>query len=110
MTDGKAFERDLEKAIRAAGHKASRPVQKRSVDVGDLWIGDDVVMQAKDWKNLATAVTAGVAGAQVQAVHARRPFGVAAIKRPRKPITEAIVAMPLSVFLDLLKSRTSPDQ
>ena len=103
--DGKRFELDLTKAFKAAGIRARRPLQTKQADVGDIHVRDDIVVQAKAWRNLPEAIRKGLAGAAVQKVHARRPIGVAIVKRADHPITEAIVAMPLSDFLLLLNSR-----
>ena len=62
-------------------------------------------MQAKAWRNLPEAIRKGMAGAAVQKVHARRPIGVAIVKRADQPILDAIVAMPLRDFILLLNSR-----
>ncbi|QOP64271.1 holliday junction resolvase [Microbacterium phage Quenya] len=108
--DGKRFELDLEKAFRAAGVRAVRPRQDRPVDVGDLWVGDDVVVQAKAWRNLAQAVREGLAGAQAQKRRAHRPIGVAIAKQAYKPVEEAVVAMTFGDLLLLLQSRETPGQ
>lgn len=107
--DGARFERDLEKAFRHAGIPAGRPRQSRPVDVGDLHIADDVVVQAKAWRNLAQGVREGVAGSQAQKRRAHRPIGVAIVKKPDEPILDAVVAMPLRDFIALLKSREAPE-
>ncbi|UYL86342.1 holliday junction resolvase [Microbacterium phage Jovita] len=107
--DGQRFERDLEKTFRAAGIRALRPRQDRAVDVGDLHVSDDVVVQAKAWKNLAEGVRVGVAGAQAQKRRAGRPIGVAIVKQGGKRMGEAVVALPLSDFIALLKSREAPE-
>ncbi|UGL61849.1 holliday junction resolvase [Microbacterium phage Franklin22] len=103
--DGAGFERDLEKAFRAAGLAAKRPRQTKAVDVGDLHVAGDVVVQAKAWRNLAAALRDGIAGSQVQKVHARRPIAVAIAKKPGEPILDSVVAMPLKDFIRLLNSR-----
>ncbi|AUG84832.1 holliday junction resolvase [Microbacterium phage Sharkboy] len=110
MSDGKRFEADLEKAFRAAGIRAVRPRQDREVDVGDLHVAGDVVVQAKDWRNLAEGVRAGVLGAQAQKRRAHRPVGVAVVKQGGRRLSEAVVAMPLSDFILLLQSRETPGQ
>ncbi|QJD53446.1 holliday junction resolvase [Microbacterium phage Lynlen] len=107
--DGQRFERDLEKTFRAAGIQALRPRQDRVGDVGDLHVASDVVVQAKAWKNLAEGVRVGVAGAQAQKRRAGRPIGVAIVKQGGKRMGEAVVALPLSDFIALLKSREAPE-
>lgn len=107
--DGPRFERDLEKIFRSAGLRAVRPRQDRGVDVGDLHVVGDVVVQAKAWRNLAQGVRDGVAGAQAQKRRARRPIGVAIVKKPDALLMDAVVAMPLHDFIALLKSREAPE-
>lgn len=106
---GTRFETDVERALKDAGLKAMKPRQAGVYDVGDIWLEDDIVLQAKAWKDITSALREGTAGAQDQAIHARRRFGAAVIKKPRGAIADAYVAMPLHVFAELIKSRTSPD-
>jgi hypothetical protein len=106
--DGQRFERDLELAFRQAGIRALRPRQSREVDIGDLHVGDDVVVQAKAWRNLAQGVREGLAGVAAQKRRAHRPIGVAIVKKPEAPILDAVVAMPLRDFIKLLESRHTP--
>lgn len=109
-TKGTAFESAVTKALRADGLDAVMPRQIESHDVGDIWVERDVVLQAKAWKDVASALRVGTASAQVQAHHAGRPFGAAVIKKAHGHIADAYVAMPLSTFAALLKSRQSPSK
>ena len=109
--DGQRFERDLEVTFRGAGLSAIRPRQDRPVDVGDLHVEDDIVVQAKAWKNLPAAIREGLTGSQAQARRAHRPFGVAIAKKASgAPLKDSIVAMPLSTFIALLQSRQTPGE
>ena len=99
---GSRFELDIERALRNYGIRAKRPRQTGHADVGDIHVGDDVVIQAKNWANLAAAMTAGVDGAQRQAIAAHRPYGIAVVKRPRKGTDEAFAIVPLRVLAQLL--------
>ena len=103
--DGKRFELDVTKALKAAGIPARRPLQTKTADVGDIHVRDDIVIQAKAWRNLPEAIRKGMAGVAVQKVHARRPIGVAVVKRADHGVQDAIVAMPLRDFILLLNSR-----
>lgn len=103
--DGPRFEADLVKAFRQAGLAAKQPRQDRPGDVGDLWVAGDVVVQAKAWRNLATAIREGIIGSQAQKRRAHRPIGVAIAKKAGEPIQDAVVAMPLRDFILLLNSR-----
>jgi hypothetical protein len=82
--------------------KAYRPAQEGFRDTGDLHGLSPFILQAKNWKDLTSALREGVDGAQVQAGHAGEEFGAAVIKRPRKPVSEAYVVLPLRVFARLL--------
>lgn len=106
---GTLFETAVLKELKAAGLKALKPRQTGVYDTGDIWLEDDIILQAKAWQNIASALRDGTTGAQDQAIHARRRFGVTVIKKPRGAIRDAYVAMPLHVFVELIKSRTSPE-
>jgi hypothetical protein len=107
---GSRFELEVERELRADGLSAVRPRQTGNVDVGDLHVEDDVVLQAKAWRDVPSALREGVAGAQRQAAAAGRPHGAAVIKRPRGSVAEAYVVMPLRAFAALLRSRRSPSE
>lgn len=97
------------KFLTAAGLMATKPRQTKWYDVGDIWLADDVVLQAKAWRNLTGALSAGTSGAKLQATRAKRRFGFAVIKRPGKGAGEAYVVMPLATFVEFEKSRVRPD-
>lgn len=99
---GTRFETEVTKALTNAGIRAVKPRQAGRNDIGDIHVEDDIILQAKAWQNLAGALTAGTAGATKQAVHAKRPFGFAVIKKPRGAILDAYVVMPLSTFIRFL--------
>ena len=109
-SEGTRFETDVVKKLKAAGLTAGRPTQTKMADVGDIHLGDDWVLQAKTWQNTASALREGTKDAQVQAYQARRRFGAAVIKKTRGSIDDAYVAMPLSVFIEFLQSRETPEQ
>ena len=104
-TTGTLFETAVLKVLQAAGLRAVKPRQTTALDTGDIHVGEDVLVQAKDWANLSGALDAGTKGAQVQARRAGRPFGVAVVKRRGRHAREAYVVMPLHVFTALLNSR-----
>ena len=100
---GKAFERDTRRYLEAVfGRQVRRPHQEGFKDVGDLHLSP-FVLQAKNYANVADALNVGVAGAEVQAVHAEEPFGVAVIKKRNAPIADARVAMTLRTFRDVVE-------
>lgn len=99
---GTKFETDVVKALTAADLEAHKPRQEHPLDIGDIHLGDDIVLQAKAWKNLAGALSEGTKGATVQAERAKRPFGIAVIKKPRGSILDAYVVMSLKTFIRFL--------
>lgn len=101
---GTLHETQTVNVLLAAGIKdVRRVVQTGALDSGDIHVGDSYVLQAKNWRDISSALREGVDGAERQAKHAKRPFGFAVIKRPRKGPAEAYVAMPLRIFAELLK-------
>jgi hypothetical protein len=84
------------------GRQVRRPHQEGFRDVGDIHLSP-FVLQAKDYSDVATALRVGVSGAEVQAVHAEEPYGVAVIKRRGKSAEHAYVAMSLSTFRAVVK-------
>jgi len=102
---GTRFETDVTREFLGAGVYAVKPRQAGDKDIGDIHVGPDIVAQAKAWKNVTSALREGTKGAQLQAKRAKRPFGVTIIKKAQAPIRDAYVAMPLHVFISLLKSR-----
>lgn len=100
---GTRFETDVTKALKEAGVRAVKPRQAGRYDIGDIHVEEDIVLQAKAWANLASALKAGTEGATTQAGHAKRPFGFAVIKKPRGAILDAYVVMPLSTFIRFLR-------
>lgn len=105
---GTRFETEVVTLLREAGLKAQKPRQTSFRDVGDIHLEDDMVLQAKAWDNLASALRVGTMGAEVQAINARRPFGFAVVKRPRAAVSEAYVVIPLRAFIRFLLSRRTP--
>jgi len=100
---GKAFERDVMRFLADVfGRLVRRPHAEGFEDVGDLHLSP-FVLQAKNYANVATALTAGVAGAEIQAQRAEEPFGVAVIKKRNAPIAEARVAMSLRTFRAIVR-------
>lgn len=104
---GTAFETAIRRFLEDAGLFAYMPRQMGAADVGDVHV-PPFVLQAKNYKDIPTALRAGVDGVQVQKRHARMPFGAAVIKRPRKPIEEAYVVMRLGDFPELVRAVTAP--
>ncbi len=99
---GTRWEHDVHERLEQRGLIVRRPWQEGLEDVGDRWVGDLFVVQAKNYRDLATALREGVAGAQRQARAARRPFGVAAIKRRQAAAARGYAAMELDDWASLV--------
>jgi hypothetical protein len=90
--------------------RVNRAVQSGYADVGDIHVGEDFTLQAKDWEKWSKAdLWKFVDAAERQAIHAKRPWGVAVVKRRRDATTgstgsvgDATVAMSLSTFSEIL--------
>lgn len=98
---GTRFETAVRDYLREHGLPAYRPAQEGFRDVGDIHGVSPFVVQCKDWRDVTGALREGVTGAQVQAANAGEEFGVAVIKRARKPVGDAYVAMTLADFVRL---------
>jgi hypothetical protein len=87
-----------------------RAAQAGYADVGDIHLADDFIIQAKDWARWSKAdLWKFVDAANLQAIHAGRPWGVAIIKRRRDASTgstgavgDATVAMSLATFSEIV--------
>ncbi len=71
------------------GLKVYRPAQEGYLDTGDLHGVSPFVIQAKDWKDVVSALREGLNGAVDQATRAGEPYGVAVVKRARRPVGDA---------------------
>ncbi|WWV91882.1 RusA-like Holliday junction resolvase [Microbacterium phage phiMiGM15] len=100
---GTAHESAVVRYLNERAIPARRVAQTGALDVGDVHGIDPFVGQAKNYRDLATALRDGVDGAVVQAkrVGADR-LPVAFIKRPRKGVADVYAVMPLSTFADVL--------
>lgn len=99
---GASFERDVRRFLEESfGRAVRRPRNEGFKDVGDIHLSP-FVLQAKNWADTTSALNAGVSGAEVQAVHAEEPYGVAVIKKRGSNISAARVAMTLATFRRLV--------
>jgi hypothetical protein len=89
--------------LNAIGIKVYRPAQSGFKDTGDIHGADPFIIQAKDWKSWEAAIREGLDGAEVQARNAGMPFGVAIVKRARRPVGKAYVVMSLDTFGAVLR-------
>lgn len=78
-----------------------RPAQAGR-DVGDINGVDPFVIQAKDWKDWQSAIREGLDGAEKQKAHAGRSYGVAVVKRARKPVGQAYAVMTVETWARLM--------
>ena len=107
---GKGFERDVVRYLAEVhGRQARRPHAEGFKDVGDIHLSP-FALQAKNYANVASALTLGVAGAEVQAAHAGEPYGAAVIKKRQAPVSEARVAMTLRTFRALIARLNSAEE
>lgn len=88
--------------LNACGVRAYRPAQSGFADQGDVHGVSPFILQCKDWRDVTSALREGVDGAQVQAVNAGERYGVAVVKRARKPVGEAYAVMHLEDFAALI--------
>lgn len=102
---GTRFETAVRDFLRVRGLRAVKPTQTKWYDVGDIHVGDDVILQAKAHRDILAGIRLGVAGAEDQAERSRRRFGFAVVKRPGKSVSSAYVVMSLETLTDLLHSR-----
>ncbi len=67
------------------GLKPRRVAQEGFSDSGDLHGISPYVAQAKDWRSWQAAIREGLDGAEAQKARAGEPYGVAFVKRARRP-------------------------
>ncbi|WP_424936637.1 MULTISPECIES: hypothetical protein [Bacteria] len=104
---GTAYESDVVAYLRDNGIPARRVAQTGQLDTGDVHGIDPFAGQCKAYKDLASALRDGVAGANVQSARAGQPYGVAFIKRPRKSTAEGYAVMDIATFTRLLRTLQS---
>ena len=106
---GNAWETKILNFLRDAGLYAVKPRQEGFLDVGDIH-APPFVIQAKDYSDLLAGIRAGVDGYQVQRSNAGLPYGVAVVKRARKPVEDAYVVIRLGDLPDLIKAAQKAEQ
>lgn len=99
---GTAHETAIVRHLQAGGIPARRVAQTGAVDTGDIHGVSPFVIQAKAWRDIPSALREGVDGARRQASAAGESFGVAVVKRPRRPVGDSYVVMSLDDFARLL--------
>ena len=79
-----------------------RVAQEGFNDTGDIHGLSPFIGQAKDWKSWETAIRDGLDGAERQRVKAKEPYGVAFVKRVRRPVAGGYAVMTIGTFARLL--------
>ena len=117
IAKGARFELAVQRVLRDAGVNAQR-VRPCSAG-GKSWVPDEgdvhtpdlpIAWQCKDHGKTSGAIRTGVDQAQEQARNAGKPYGVAVVRRLKKPVEEAYVAMPLRSFVELVKELAANDE
>lgn len=104
---GTAWETALVRALAAYfggryGLAPRRVAQTGMLDTGDIHGISPFVAQAKNYRNLADGLREGVDGVEVQKVRAGEPFGVAFVKRLRKPTGGGYAVLTVATFARVL--------
>lgn len=79
-----------------------RVAQQGHDDLGDLHGISPFVGQAKNYRDIVTALREGLEGAEVQHKRAREDYGVAFVKRPRKSVGQGYAVMTVETWARLL--------
>jgi len=99
---GTAWETAVTRYLQDGGLWAERKAMTVP-DAGDVNVGPDVVtLQLKAYKDLTAALREGVEGAAIQGRVAGTPWNAAVLKRARKGVGDAYVAMTLAQYRELL--------
>lgn len=104
---GTRHERTIVRALTAFwrgrfGLDPRRAVQAGRLDSGDIHGCSPFLVQAKDWQNWQAAIRDGLDGAERQRLHAGEPYGVALVKRARRPIGDAYAVMTVATWARVL--------
>ena len=95
--------------LNSRGFDTYRPAQEGFRDTGDLHGFPLFAIQCKDWRDVTGAIREGLTGAQVQAANRGEPYGVAVVKRARKPTSEAYAVLRLEDFATLIAEAIGTD-
>jgi hypothetical protein len=104
---GTAWETALVRALSAffAGRHGLAPrrvAQEGFADTGDLHGLSPFIAQAKDWRSWEDAMRIGLDGAEAQRVRAGEAYGVAFVKRIRKPVGGGYAVLTIATFARVL--------
>ncbi|GAA4981143.1 hypothetical protein [Actinopolymorpha pittospori] len=84
------------------GLKPFKPRQEGRNDVGDLQGFSPFIGQAKDWASWQDAIREGLDGAERQRLNAGEAYGVAFVKRARRPVGAGYAVMTVATWARLL--------
>lgn len=84
------------------GLKPRRTPPEGLSDAGDLHGLSPFIAQAKDWRSWESAMREGLDGAERQKIHAGEPYGVAFVKRARKPAGGGYAVLTVATWARLL--------
>lgn len=99
---GTRWETALVNFLRSVGIAAYRPAQEGFRDVGDLHGLAPFIGQAKDYRSWQDAIREGLDGAEKQKRHAGQPYGVAFVKRARRPAGAAYAVTTVATWARVL--------
>lgn len=95
---GTRWEKALREFFRALDIPAFKPYEEGHEDAGDIQGLTPFVGQAKDWRSWEAAIREGLDGAEKQAAVAREQYGVAFVKRARRPTGEGYAVTTVSTW------------
>lgn len=103
---GSAFERDVADYLAANGFPEAdrRYGAGHNLDKGDIIGVPGFALECKNQTQIKLAEF--LAEALIEAVHAKKKYGAAVIKRRGKGVAESYVVMSLAQFTELLRERT----
>lgn len=84
------------------GLAARRVAQAGIQDTGDLHGLGPFIAQAKNWRSWEAAIREGLDGAEKQRVAAGADYGVAFVKRARKPVGQGYAVMTVETWARVL--------
>lgn len=79
-----------------------RVAQEGFADTGDLHGLSPFIGQAKNWKSWEDAIREGLDGAERQRIRAGEEYGVAFVKRVRKPVGGGYAVLTIATFARFL--------
>jgi hypothetical protein len=99
---GTLWETTIVRFLKDQGIPAYRPAQSGTRDVGDVH-ASPVVIQAKDRQDVMAAIREGLDGVQLQVRNAGETYGVAVVKRARKPAADAYAVLRLEDLAAIIR-------